>query len=178
MELRESETVSWVVRTSKVGAPVFARIPVHRRLSLHVHRGNFCEGQKPVLGSCDCGAVVRGGRSGHRMEFARVRFEVPGSRQWVPIIISSPFQPCGFLTTLLFGFFAAWATIIHLSYGKSCSGMKLKDLARNTDEPASVSGGLLLLLRRTTSRGTSRRARGTYEYVIPASVNLNLELTW
>lgn len=178
MELGESETVSWVVRTSKVGASVFARIPVHRRLSHLIHWGNFCEGQKLVLGSCDCGTVVRGGRSGHRMEFARVRLEVPGGSQWVPITISSPFWPCGSLTTLLFGFFAAWATIIHLSHGKSSSGMKLKDLARNTDEPASVSGGLLLLLRRTTSRATSRRIRGNYEYVIPASVNPNLGLTW
>ena len=53
--------------------------------------------------------------------------------------------------------------------GNSGSRMKLKYLARNADEPASVTGGLLLLLRRTTSRGTSGSARKSYEYVIPST---------
>ncbi|KAF9647470.1 hypothetical protein BDM02DRAFT_3270255 [Thelephora ganbajun] len=58
---------------------------------------------------------------------------------------------------------ATWATIIHLSHGNGDSGMKLKDLARNADESTSVAGGLLLLLRRTTSRGTRRNVRKSYD---------------
>jgi len=77
--------------------------------------------------------------------------------------------------TPLYDYFTAWATVIHLSHGNNGSGMKLKDLARSADERASVSGGLLLLLKRATSRGTSRSARKSYEYSFPASVRSRSE---
>lgn len=54
--------------------------------------------------------------------------------------------------------------------------MKLKDLARNADEPVSVTGSLLLLLRRTTSRETRRSARKSYEYAVIPSTDLVSDL--
>lgn len=154
---------------------MFARILVCRELSSHIRWNASGKKQEFILGSCDCGTVVCSGWGGHRMEFACIRIEVPGSRQWVLDLAPAML----FLTTLLCDYSAAWATIIHLSYGNNGSGMKLKDLARSADEPASITGGLLLLFRRVTSRGTSRSARKSYEYCVPPSVDdLVRGLTW
>lgn len=79
MDLGESEVTDGVVRTSEVEASGFACVLVRRGLPHRIHRDNICEKHESVLGSCDCGAMVRGGRSSHRVEFARVRFEVPRS---------------------------------------------------------------------------------------------------
>lgn len=78
MDLRESEAVDGVVRTSEAEGSVSACALVHCGLLHHTRWGDFCE-QERVLGSCDCGTVVRGSWSGHRIEFTRIRFEVSGS---------------------------------------------------------------------------------------------------
>ena len=79
MDLGESEATDEVVRTSEVEASGFACVLVRRGLLYRIRWDNICEKQESVLGSCDCRAVVRGGRSSHRVEFARVRFEDPRS---------------------------------------------------------------------------------------------------
>ena len=71
---------------------MFAHVLACHELSRHIHWNGPSGEWDSVLGSCNRGTLVRGGWGGrrHRMEFACVRSEVPGSRQ----IMLLPSQPC------------------------------------------------------------------------------------
>ena len=66
----------------------------------------------------------------------------------------------------------AWATVIHMSYEES--GMKLRDLARNSQNPTSFLSALRIFLRRFVSPETARSSRGSYESVFMSSVPRHL----
>ena len=61
----------------------------------------------------------------------------------------------------------AWATVIHMSYEEN--GMKLRDLAQNTQNPTSFLSAIRILLRRFGSRETARSLRGSYKSVFMSS---------
>ncbi|KAF9778318.1 hypothetical protein BJ322DRAFT_492827 [Thelephora terrestris] len=56
---------------------------------------------------------------------------------------------------------ATWATVIHL--GHEGGGMKLGDLARNSQNPTSFISALLICISRFGSRETARDSRGSYD---------------
>jgi hypothetical protein len=60
-------------------------------------------------------------------------------------------------------FFEAWATVIHLSHSDNGAGIKMKDLAQNTNHPEGMLSGVRLLWTRFNNRGTDRRARRAVE---------------
>ena len=67
----------------------------------------------------------------------------------------------------------AWATAIHMSYEES--GMKLCDLAQNSQDPTSFLSAIRIFVRRFGSRETARSSRGSYESVfLSSSVLLHL----
>ena len=67
----------------------------------------------------------------------------------------------------------AWATAIHLSYEES--GMKMCDLAGNSQNPTSFLSALRIFLRRFESREAARGSRGLHESVfISSSVSRHL----
>ena len=57
----------------------------------------------------------------------------------------------------------AWATVIHMSY--EGSGMKLRDLAKNSQHPTSFLPAFRIILSRLWSRETARYSRESYESV-------------
>lgn len=67
-----------------------------------------------------------------------------------------PVRPRHFLNFCL-----AWATVIHMSY--EGGGMKLRDLARNSQNPTSFLPALRIFLSRFWNRETARRSRESYE---------------
>lgn len=55
----------------------------------------------------------------------------------------------------------AWATVIHLSH--SGGGMKLRDLAHNSESPTNFGRAIKLLWARITHPGTARSSRQAIE---------------
>lgn len=60
-------------------------------------------------------------------------------------------------------FCLAWATVIHMSYDGG--GMRLRDLAKSSQNPASFLPALRILLSRFGNQETSRGSRKSYECV-------------
>lgn len=60
--------------------------------------------------------------------------------------------------------FIAWATVIHLSH--TDGGMRVKDLASNSEVPTNFGPAIKLLWARITHPGTARSSRQTIEWVV------------
>lgn len=86
---------------------------------------------------------------------------------------SPPHQPS--IPMLRPWFRTAWATVIHMSY--EGGGMKLRDLARNSESPTSFVSAFRVLISRLGSKETARNSRGSYESV-PILSFIPLRLTF
>ena len=81
-----------------------------------------------------------------------------------------PVRHCNFLRFCL-----AWATVIHMSY--EGGGMKLRDLARNSENPTNFLPAFRIFLSRVRNRETARYSRESYEWAsTPSSAQPHLIL--
>ena len=68
--------------------------------------------------------------------------------------------------------FPAWATVIHMSY--EGGGMKLRDLARSSQNPSNFFPAFRTFLSRLGNRGAIKDSRKAYEWVSRSSFTPHL----